>query len=150
MADINTAPDQPAATTSPQWMNVPTRWIAGVTAYLAGYLLLLSKYQDVVKSLNDSGVENRYAQASIIAFPLLIAALYAAGTAIRQRRTNRLAAQGITGQPSDPGYFRLRPYEADDSGRFDRADHAHEEVLKWVRRKPAPILYLSGRSGSGK
>ncbi|MFL9864028.1 hypothetical protein PQR67_07610, partial [Paraburkholderia fungorum] len=64
---------------------------------------------------------------------------------LNRRRTIDL---GIHGQVRDPEYFRLTPYDA--ASDFRRADHAHEKVYAWLVGNPAPLLYLSGASGSGK
>jgi hypothetical protein len=55
---------------------------------------------------------------------------------------------GIHGHVKDPEYFRLTPYDA--ASDFRRADNAHEKVYGWLVGNPAPLLYLSGASGSGK
>ena len=58
--------------------------------------------------------------------------------------------EGISGTLHDPEYFRIWPYEASDSDRYSRPDRAHEEVLRWIRSATSPVLYLTGRSGTGK
>ncbi len=47
---------------------------------------------------------------------------------------------------------RPGPYldTAEDRVRFDRADRAHENVLRWIERSASLPLYLTGDSGSGK
>ncbi|HEX8202788.1 MAG TPA: hypothetical protein VF590_20085, partial [Isosphaeraceae bacterium] len=51
-----------------------------------------------------------------------------------------------------PGFFRVRPYDdsEEDQQLFDRADGAHEAVLRWLRDPREPLLFLSGLSGTGK
>jgi hypothetical protein len=64
---------------------------------------------------------------------------------IDQRRRRRL--KEVSGELK-PGYFRLSPRE-DEEG-FTRADNKHEEILRWLKERRAPVLYLTGQSGSGK
>jgi nucleoside phosphorylase len=69
--------------------------------------------------------------------------------ALWQWRRDRRLARWVIGTPT-LGYFRLTPYERQDRDRFRRADQAQDEVLAWLRAEGPTILYLSGRSGSGK
>lgn len=65
----------------------------------------------------------------------------------RQNRRRAIAC-GINGEVKDPEYFRLTPF--DSTSDFRRADNAHEKVYAWLVGNAAPLLYLSGASGSGK
>ncbi|HEV7402003.1 MAG TPA: TIR domain-containing protein [Chthoniobacteraceae bacterium] len=71
---------------------------------------------------------------------------------VRQRQRNQTLRDWIVKplQSFREDYFRVGPYEAADAERFHRADRAEDSVLAWVRSAPAPILYLSGFSGTGK
>jgi len=51
-------------------------------------------------------------------------------------------------RPVSAPYFSLRPRERIEN--FERADLAHERVLSWILSAPAPLLYLTGASGTGK
>ena len=89
--------------------------------------------------------------ASITCFPLLVTLLIDTLPAwISKRRERHVLERGIHGKLKDPGYFRLKPYEEQDQARFARADQAHLRVEAWIRRAEAPLLFLTGRSGSGK
>jgi hypothetical protein len=69
---------------------------------------------------------------------------------LRRRRDESLKEWAIKGQP-EHGYFRLAPYDEADHQRFKRADGAHIEVAEWLeKRASGPLLYLTGRSGTGK
>src|SRR5262249_50320972 len=46
------------------------------------------------------------------------------------------------------GYFTLRPRE--DEAGFERADNAHNDVLRWIQTNKDSVLYLTGASGTGK
>lgn len=65
-------------------------------------------------------------------------------------RHHLMLRRWVGGDLVDPGYFRLYPYEADQSDTFGRPDGATEDVRRWIEAAEAPIIYLSGRSGVGK
>lgn len=69
-----------------------------------------------------------------------------------RRRTQRLIHWSLEGHDSEPGYFRIGPYEdiPPDQERFSRADGAHESVLRWLSAPSQPLLFLTGASGAGK
>lgn len=71
---------------------------------------------------------------------------------VRRRNRNQTLRDWIVKplQSFRDDYFRVGPYETADQARFHRADRADETVLAWVRSAPAPVLYLSGFSGTGK
>ncbi|MBI1358258.1 MAG: hypothetical protein GC160_28315 [Acidobacteria bacterium] len=69
------------------------------------------------------------------------------GWKARERR-KELHRRGARGGTTQPGYFRLRPYE--DGEALTRADGAHLETLHWIQRAKAPLLFLTGVSGAGK
>jgi internalin A len=80
--------------------------------------------------------------------PALLLLLWLVPTWIDRQNRRRAIAFGINGQVKDPEYFRLTPY--DSASDFRRADNFHEKVYVWLVGNPAPLLYLSGASGSGK
>ena len=69
---------------------------------------------------------------------------------LEKRREKSLQLLGMQGQVQQAGYFRLEPYQERDQDKFFRADNAHEKVLQWILSATSPLLYLSGRSGTGK
>lgn len=71
---------------------------------------------------------------------------------LRYWRKRKLIDNGIRGKLIEPAYFRIQPYDESDQDqkRYTRADKAHEEVLEWVKDTDEKVLYLTGRSGSGK
>ena len=97
------------------------------------------------------GTKNPFVIAGVLLAPVLVIILTDSFPAWRERRRKRqLIEQGIHGTLKDPGYFRLKPYEDKDQDKFTRADNAHEEVFDWIRSADSPLLYLTGRSGTGK
>ena len=89
---------------------------------------------------------------SIALFLSLIAAIEFGLHRRRRRRNMRLEKRGLQGRLESPGYFRIHPYEDNENDRrqFARADDAHQEVLNWLRCSDDSVLYLTGRSGTGK
>src|ERR1035437_701240 len=83
--------------------------------------------------------------ALVAAFPLLALIFSTVPTFIDQRRIKHYAE--ITGA-IQTGYFTLRPRESEEG--FERADNAHQEVLRWIENTREPVLYLTGASGTGK
>ena len=64
---------------------------------------------------------------------------------INQRRQKRLAE---IGGDLLPKYFRLAP--RDDQASYIRPDGVHKEILEWLEHPPSSLLYLTGKSGTGK
>ncbi|MGI9490025.1 MAG: leucine-rich repeat domain-containing protein [Geminicoccaceae bacterium] len=58
--------------------------------------------------------------------------------------------RAITSDASDFGHFRLTPYTDGDHEQFFRPDGIPAEALDWIRKAKDPILYLAGKSGTGK
>lgn len=58
--------------------------------------------------------------------------------------------RAVTSDVSDFGQFRLTPYMDDDQEQFFRPDDIPAEALDWIRKAKDPILYLAGKSGTGK
>lgn len=84
----------------------------------------------------------------ICAVPALLILAWTVPKWREQQNRRRAIALGIDGEVKDPEYFRLTPY--DFTSDFCRADNFHEKVYAWLVSNPAPLLYLSGASGSGK
>jgi NACHT domain/Leucine Rich repeats (2 copies) len=89
--------------------------------------------------------------AGVVAAPLVIALLTETLPRWRAgKRKERLRREGIKGETIRPGYFRLQPYDDRDHDDFGRPDGAHLAAVEWITRAKAPLLYLTGRSGTGK
>jgi len=67
------------------------------------------------------------------------------------RRRRLIEGVGETGVPRESEYFRTYPYDTvPDYMKEFRADKAHEKALAWINRSDEPLLFLTGRSGTGK
>jgi hypothetical protein len=82
----------------------------------------------------------------------LIAAFDVLPTWLARRRAARLARRALAGTLKDPGYFRLTPYDssARDQKAYRRPDGGPGRVLDWILESRSPLLFLTGRSGTGK
>jgi hypothetical protein len=88
----------------------------------------------------------------LLGIPVLIVGVQIAAEWQAERKRRQAQALAVKIEAVPEGYFRIGPYldTAEDRAKFDRADHAHEKILDWVRRSDAMPLYLTGDSGSGK
>ena len=125
-----------------------TVWLRQLTIYLGWVLAVVVAYDEFGSGL---GIENQIVIAVGASLPFLVTLFTDTLPALGQRRRERrLVDEGVHGVLKDPGYFRLKPYEEHDRQRYFRADHKHEEVFKWISNSESPLLYLTGRSGTGK
>jgi hypothetical protein len=122
---------------------VGTSWFGLLAGYFAALGAALFAYQKLEEPLKGTPWWVRpllaVAPLAFVFFGHTVPAL------IDQRRRKRL--KEISGDLK-PGYFRLSPRE--DEQDFTPADNKHEEILQWVKERRAPVLYLTGQSGSGK
>jgi hypothetical protein len=122
-----------------------TSWVGLFTAYVVALLLALTKFTELKKGLDGMGIPPWGGVALVAAFPLLALIFSTVPAFIDQRRIKRYAE--ITGA-IQTGYFSLRPRESEEG--FERADNAHQEILRWIENNREPVLYLTGTSGTGK
>lgn len=126
-------------------LRLATSWVGLLTAYMVAVILALTKYGQLTKGLQDAGIPPRLGLAFVGAFPLFALVFSTIPTLIEQRKI--LHYSEITGR-IQTGYFTLRPRENEEG--FERADNAHEEILRWIENTKEPVLYLTGASGTGK
>jgi hypothetical protein len=118
---------------------------------IAGTLTALFALWDKFGLWKTSGAWGVAAFIAVIIAPLAIAVLTDTLPRWRlQQREKRLAAEATTGHLIRPGYFRLEPYQEHDYKIFVRPDNAHISVRDWLVRSDRTLLYLTGRSGTGK
>jgi hypothetical protein len=122
-----------------------TSWVGLFTAYVVALLLAFTKFNELKKGLHELGISPWGGVAMVAAFPLLALIFSTVPAFLDQRRIKRYAE--ITGT-IQTGYFTLRPRENEEG--FERADNAHQEILRWIENNREPVLYLTGASGTGK
>lgn len=89
----------------------------------------------------------------VAATPLIITAAFETLPKVWLKRKEReLAQKGLSATGETSTYFRVSPYgdSKEDQKIFDRADNAHERVLEWIKTTSETIVYITGRSGTGK
>lgn len=128
-------------------VRLATSWVGLFAAYAVAVVLLLNNYTQVTEGLKAAGLPLWGGIALLCAFPLAALVFSTLPTWLDQRRITRYAE--LTG-PLEKGYFSLRPREQDDETGFDRADQAHQDILRWLEKRVDPVLYLTGASGTGK
>jgi hypothetical protein len=127
--------------------SVATSWVGGLSAYIAALILAVKNFRELREFLTQilPGAPLWLDVALIAALPVLALIFHSIPTVIEQRRIKRYSE--ITGA-IQTGYFTLRPRESEEG--FERADNAHQEVLRWIENTKEPVLYLTGASGTGK
>jgi len=145
-------PNSAASTDSParrDWldatMRLATSWVGLFTAYAAAVILVFTKFGELKEGLEKMHLPPWAGIALIAAFPVLALVFSTIPALIEQRRIKRYSE--IKGA-IQTGYFTLRPRENEEG--FERADNAHQEVLRWIENTREPVLYLTGASGTGK
>ena len=158
---LNQVPKPPEVATSEAEQSVAGTWfgmtvlqatalLGMIVAYLGALGAVFRWFGDDFKSFRE---QDPWLFWPLTALPLLFIAAFSVGPKLlvhyRRKRRERLALGADTTVPS-AGYFRLDPYTADQPESFNRADGAHERILRWLRATPRPVLFLSGASGTGK
>lgn len=135
------------------FLSIATSWVGAWGTYvvtLSAFVVGWINYRDQVRiGLEDAfGFVGPAAEIVLFAVPLAVAA----GWALVQSRSRAAARRrrdwSVKGPPK-PGYFRTTPHQATDAGRL-RADGFDTRILRWVQHSENSLLYLTGRSGTGK
>jgi Leucine-rich repeat (LRR) protein len=131
------------------WLDVTIRlatsWVGLFTAYVVALILAIGKFNELKDGLEKMHLPPWAGIALIAAFPVLALTFSTIPAFIEQRRIKRYSE--IKGS-IETGYFTLRPRDNEET--FERADNAHQEILRWIRNSCEPVLYLTGASGTGK
>ena len=112
------------------------------TAYLHTATKFVAEWKKLVAEGGKAGL-TIYILAVILALPLLFVLFFNLLPALRRRRELGLRTTG----EGDSGYFTTAPREGDPHGFFDKG---YDHFVNWAAKPPAPLLHLTGLSGSGK
>lgn len=122
-------------------------YIASIGALIWG----LNQLPKILENL--TGTPRNWLAILLSAIPLTATLLFETiPLLLGKLRKQRLIQKGLHGELVEPGYFRIQPYEATKSDQelYKRPDRVDEKVLEWLRNSKEKLLYLTGRSGSGK
>ena len=125
-----------------QTASFATSQLAALTAFFGAIAAAYLSFQKLQSGL---GLSVPLCVALVTILLALLFFSHTLPTLLERRRKNRLAE--VTGS-TKPGYFQLAVRE--DEAAFQRADGKQDEVLRWLQRTPAHVLYLTGSSGAGK
>jgi len=129
------------------WLKSAMLYLAAVTAYLGAVIGFLAAFNKVHPDKHDKADTATYALASVLALPLLFALLFNVLPALRRRWERGLRPTREARQHASSSYFQTSPREDDSYGFFAQG---YESFLEWARAPRAPLLHLTGLSGSGK
>src|SRR5258708_19084214 len=135
-------------------VNLSASGIRKLSAYVCSFALFLwglTKLQAPVKMV--TGHSEPWLIMPIAALPLvLVAAFELIPKAWSSYKSSRLADYGFSITQEVSGNFRVAPYEDTEQDRkqFRRADNIHVRILEWIKTTTQTIVYVTGRSGTGK
>jgi hypothetical protein len=114
-------------------------------AALVAALIALEKFD-----LTHSWTFRVSAGLAVLVLAFLIWEAVAAQRKARNDAKTRERADQPAPAESAHDYFRIGPYEEEDSANYRRGDGKDEEVRKWIEADGPPLRYLVGDSGVGK
>lgn len=119
-----------------------------VKQYFALLGLLVGVPDAMVYFDEKLGIHNPWISLAMAIIPALLILAWWIPQWVDERNKKKMIALGISGQIKRPEYFQLVPYESDQN--FHRADGVHLALYEWAITSQAPLLFVSGKSGSGK
>ena len=127
-----------------------TALVKNVVLYVGSLIALGIAWQKYGETLGQSASSKFLLAAA--ALPLVATLVCHTFPVVLQRRRERRLKASVKGVPKEQGYFRLWPYSDSPADRraFDRADKAHQQIFDWLQQTSQRVLFLTGRSGSGK
>lgn len=125
------------------WFKSAAIYLGAVTAYLGVATGLVMAWKKYFATEGEKTHLTIYLLAGILALPLLFALIFNLLPALRRRRERNLRPTGA----GDSGYFTTAPREDDPHGFFAKG---YDHFVEWAAKPPAPLLHLTGLSGSGK
>jgi Leucine-rich repeat (LRR) protein len=118
-------------------------YLVAVGAYFGTAAGLAKVWQRLIGTEGEPIGLDTYTLAAILALPLLFALMLNVRPALRRRMEREMRPRGI----GDPRYFTTAPRSTDI---FNFYSAGYQQFLEWAGHPKAPLLHLSGLSGSGK
>ena len=125
------------------WLKSAGLYLGAITAYLTAATTLVVAWKKFVAGEGETADLTIWALAAVLTLPLLLAFLFNIIPSLRRRRERNLRPTGTAA----PGYFSTAPREDDPYQFFAKG---YEPFLEWAASPKAPLLHLTGLSGSGK
>ena len=143
-----TLPAGAAAGGQPTFLSTLKAWKESL--YVYGLLLgLIAALPLAIRHVDKNlPFPNFWVSVGFCALPAILILLWLIPKWMTARYARRMKELGYSGEVKDPRYFRLTPYV--QKSDFHRTDGTQTTVYDWLSKSNEPLLYLSGKSGSGK
>ena len=129
------------------WFKSAMLYLTAVTAYLGAVVGLVAAWKKFIAEKGTTPEVTTYMLAGVLALPLLFGLLFNLLPALRRLWERSLRPTTGPAQRADPSYFQTSPRVDDPHGFFAQG---YEPFLAWTRTPAAPLLHLTGQSGTGK
>ena len=129
------------------WFKSAMMYIVAVSTFLGTAKGLVFAWNKFIAGPNEKAGLSIYAAAGVIALPLLFALVFNLIPALRRRNERNLRPIIDPTKKGDTSYFQTGPRKEDPYSFFSKG---YEAFLSWTHDPKAPLLHLTGMSGSGK
>lgn len=122
-------------------------YLAVIAGYLGAVEGLVIGWKKFVAQQGEPANSTIYVLAAILAMPLIFAFMFNLLPALRRKRERELRPTSDPTQKGQSTFFQTSPRVEDPFGFFASG---YEGFLGWASAPRAPLLHLTGASGSGK
>jgi hypothetical protein len=136
-----------AATGSP--IAAATRWLTETRQYLAACAAVVTVAGALWLAVAKTKLPMEVLYAAPVPF-LLVFCFTTLPRWLADRQKRWLISRISIAPDLGEAYFQIGPYRPSQRKRYQRADGAHRQMLEWFVGSRAPILILTGESGTGK
>lgn len=119
--------------------------------YFAAIAVSLTTFFILPDGLDEVAGANKWIRYFLVLAPLIAILPEVIPQVQFRKRRKQMHEQGKSISVRDPEYFKIYPLDTIPEYMDEfRADQAHVKVLNWIMDSPQPLMYLTGRSGTGK
>src|SRR5271165_249685 len=136
-------------TTTGSPITTATRWLTETRQYLAACALVVTAAGTLWFAVAKAKLPIEVLYAAPVPF-LLVFCFTTLPRWLAERRKRWLIGRISPDTDLNEAYFQIGPYRASQHTRYHRTDNAHRLILEWFVGSSAPILILTGESGTGK
>lgn len=127
------------------WLKSAGKYLGALAAYLVTARLFVAGWKKFLSnSPNEAPDITVWGLALVLALPLFLAFFFNLLPAWHRRREASMRPRGAGRR----GYFTTAPRDAENP--FQLFGEEYEPFLRWARSPQAPLLHLTGLSGTGK